>query len=502
VERSIAQGFSPTDDPTEPDSLSLHQRVTLLVGSAVVVGVFLIYTLSNPQRANLYDHFVWQASAWLEGQAAIRYPVTADQPGQPEDWFFVDVQPVVGADGQATGRGLLPYPPFPALILLPFVAAFGLATDQRLLGSFIGAFDVGLAFWVLGRLPVRPSIRLATTIFFGVGTVFWYTSMEGTTWFFAHVVAVAFVFAAIALALDGDRAAAGWSVIDDWEPEADESVAVNGGTEDGSTGAEGGVCGLLHSVGTIFAGRQFLAGVFLGLAATARLTVVFGLPFLVLVGAGGTWQRRTLSVVLGMAVPLAILAIYNLVSTGHAFSSVYEAVWQTEIEFYPKLPEFSYLHYHLDWGIEDPRYIPQNMVLALVNPPLLLPACSVPDAARRLFDPECTWLIPRGDTMGLLLTSPAWLLALPTLRGWGKGRLVTGVLAASGAIFIANLMHFSQGWVEFGYRFSNDFAPFLLLCVALGLERLGGLRWWAAALLGASILVNLWGVVWGTTLGW
>ena len=38
------------------------------------------------------------------------------------------------------------------------------------------------------------------------------------------------------------------------------------------------------------------------------------------------------------------------------------------------------------------------------------------------------------------------------------------------AIAVVNLMHFSQGWVQFGYRFSNDFVPFALLLVALGLQ--------------------------------
>ena len=35
------------------------------------------------------------------------------------------------------------------------------------------------------------------------------------------------------------------------------------------------------------------------------------------------------------------------------------------------------------------------------------------------------------------------------------------------AIAVVNLMHFSQGWVQFGYRFSNDFAPFAVILVAL-----------------------------------
>ena len=38
--------------------------------------------------------------------------------------------------------------------------------------------------------------------------------------------------------------------------------------------------------------RQFAAGLLFGLACTARLTIVFGAPFFVLVGAGGTTWRR------------------------------------------------------------------------------------------------------------------------------------------------------------------------------------------------------------------
>ena len=80
-------------------------------------------------------------------------------------------------------------------------------------------------------------------------------------------------------------------------------------------------------------------------------------------------------------------------------------------------------------------------------------------------------------------------------------------------------MHFSQGWVQFGYRFSLDFAPWAILLVAIGLERIAagpgaaaapiGRRAVAWALVGlavllvvVSVLVNFWGVVWGDVLGW
>ena len=105
-------------------------------------------------------------------------------------------------------RGLLPFPPLPALLLVPFVAVWGLATDDQLLFTVLAAVDVGLAWWMLGRLPVGPAVRLGTTVFFAFGTVFWYTAQQSTTWFQAHVVAVGLTFLAIGLALGADRDAA------------------------------------------------------------------------------------------------------------------------------------------------------------------------------------------------------------------------------------------------------------------------------------------------------
>ena len=37
---------------------------------------------------------------------------------------------------------------------MPFVALWGLATDGQLVYAVIGATDVGIAWWLLGRLPM------------------------------------------------------------------------------------------------------------------------------------------------------------------------------------------------------------------------------------------------------------------------------------------------------------------------------------------------------------
>jgi hypothetical protein len=104
----------------------------------------------------------------------------------------------------------------------------------------------------------------------------------------------------------------------------------------------------------------------------------------------------------------------------------------------------------------------------------------------------------------VILTSPAYLLAAGALRRYGRSRLVTGAFLAILIVAVVNLMHFSQGWVQFGYRFSLDFLPWALLVLALGLERLRAT--WAivggGVLVALSVGVNLWGVVMGNALGW
>jgi len=205
--------------------------------------------------------------------------------------------------------------------------------------------------------------------------------------------------------------------------------------------------------------------------------------------------------------------LYDVASTGQVVSPAYDFLYRLEIAGYPELG------YRADWGIEDPRYLPQNLGIALFGAPDLfpthlpdslafrpVPVCTDPAAVRGLFDVACPLAVPHDTGMSVLLTSPAYLLALPMLAFVRRSRLVTGALVAVVAIAAFDLMHFSQGWVQFGYRFSNDAAPFAVVLVALGFERLATRRRWgmllAMSLVVASLAVNLWGVVWSRSLGW
>ena len=142
---------------------------------------------------------MWQAQAWLDGSAAIPYPSDAGPvrqrllPGR------------AAARGPARGTALLPFPPLPALVLLPFVALFGLDTNGAMVAVGLGALNVGLCWRMLQRVTDRRDAAFLGTVFYGFGTVAWYAAMLGSTWFLAHVVASTFLFLGITAALDGER---------------------------------------------------------------------------------------------------------------------------------------------------------------------------------------------------------------------------------------------------------------------------------------------------------
>jgi hypothetical protein len=484
VDRSVAQGG--VTDPERDRHANVPARVGWLavaVGVALAIVAFGIYTATRIDR--YYDHFVWQAAAYLEGQAAIRYPIGSGPDGLG-NWMFQDVLPVAPAGG--VERGLIPFPPLPAVLLVPFVAVYGLRTDDQAIFTALAALDVAICWWMIGRLRVAPIARFATTIFFAFGTAFWYAAQNTTTWYQAHIVTVGLTMLAVGLAVDWDETK---------QPPGRRRFAIDP--------------------------RAFVIGLLFGLATTARLTVFLAAPFFALVGPGGGWRRRGCSVGLGAAIPVGLLLAYNVATTGQVFHPAYDHLYQLEARAYVGLG------YHREWAAEDPRYVPQNLGIMLLTGPEILPdrlrdtlgtmdrpLCTGPGATRSLSDVACPLAVPRDIGMSILLTSPGYLLAIPAFRVPGRRRLAIAALAAIVLVSVANLMHFSQGWVQFGYRFSNDVVPFALILVALGIDRLAAprddgaterprARWTmplAMGLIVLSIAINAWGVYWGRILGW
>lgn len=468
------------------------------IGLFFVTLAFGIYLFSHPARTGFYNHFVWQADAFWHGRFVIAFPVTV---GPFTNGYFQDVMPIPSLPGTPS-YGLLPFPPLPAIVLMPFVAIFGLATDSQLVGVAIGAINVGLAWRLAARLTHDRIAAILATLFFAFGTVHWYASMLSTTWFLAHVIAITFVLLGITLAIDAERLYKARQRSQMQEIRRLASSPRGGITE---TFEESSLFlswyrRLRENVDPV----QFMAGFVFGLGALARLPVIFGAPFFLFVGGGGSFWRRGFAAGLGAVIPIIVLLVYNLAATGHVFNPAYDYLYRTEYVGYLP-PEHCLFPQALcdslkidrSLGIEDIGHIPINALIMLGWLPIFRPECGL-----QILDPACPVLQPDAIGMSVLLTSPAYLLAIPLLiTGWRR-RIVAGSALAILAIAVVNLMHFSQGWVQFGYRFSNDFVPFGLVLITLAIARMGARKGVAVALVAASIIINAWGVYWGVIQGW
>src|SRR4051812_19414540 len=465
---------------------SLDRVSPQMIGLFFVVVALGVYYFSDPARTGFYNHFVWQADAFLHGRFAISYPVVD---GQYTNGYFQDVLPLPSDPGEFS-YALLPFPPLPAILLMPFAAVFGLATNSQLFGVVLGAVNVGLAFRMTTRLTDRRAVSVLATIFFSFGTVYWYAAMLSTTWFLAHVVATTFSLLGITLALDGERRERAAAAL-----RALKSTAAGPNRFAAAIDGRSMFLAAYRRARPHFAPVQFMAGLVFGIAALARLTVIFAAPFFLFVGPGGSIFKRGASAALGAIVPVALLLVYNMLSSGHIFNPAYDFLYHNEYLGY--MPPG--LEIDTSYGIEDIRHIPLNLLIMFGWPPDYAPMGT--DCGLGWLNPDCPVLRPSQIGMSILLTSPAYLLAVPlVIRHW-RERVVMGATLAVLSIAFVNLMHFSQGWVQFGYRFSNDFAPFALVLVTLAIARYG-VRLLTVGLVAASVLINAWGVYWGVTLGW
>lgn len=73
MDGSIATPLPATAGRDDRDTLRdrLARVDPVWIGLALLIGAALVYVLSNGERRNFYNHFVWQADAFLNGRAWI-----------------------------------------------------------------------------------------------------------------------------------------------------------------------------------------------------------------------------------------------------------------------------------------------------------------------------------------------------------------------------------------------------------------------------------------------
>ncbi len=140
----------------------------------------IIYLISTGFKNTQYNNHVILANAWLHGHIWIDGPLPGIDALQYNDhWYIIEG-------------------PFPALLLLPLVAIFGLGTNQVILAAVCAAVAVAAADVFFDRMGVELRLRNWLTAFFGFGTVMWWCTAFAAVWMFAHVIAAMFAMLILA----------------------------------------------------------------------------------------------------------------------------------------------------------------------------------------------------------------------------------------------------------------------------------------------------------------
>lgn len=262
----------------------------------------LVYSISSRGEGAQWNHFIYLADAFLHGHLYIDNNLTE----------------VISANGHY----FVVYPPMPAILLMPFVAIFGINFYQPFLSILLGAVNVSLAYTVILKLFNNIKLSLWVSILYAFGTIQWYHAEVGSSWYVAHIVALFFLWLAL--------------------------------------------------LETITKQRLFLIGLFIGGAYLARLPTILSVIFVLIYLRRNFLNIRNLSLFsLGLAPAILFNGIYNFLRWGTVFDVGYIL-----------LPIFNEPWYR--YGLFSIRYVPLHLKEVFTalpafskNPPFMIPSIYV-----------------------------------------------------------------------------------------------------------------------------
>lgn len=398
------------------------------------------------------NHYAHLAQSFLDG----RLDQGGDPPGM-NDWACYDrVEHGACPNGQfrlaagdpARYRWYVSFPPFPAVVLLPAVAAFGVNLPDRLFFAVLAGLGPSTLYVLLRRLRERGHSErgvaedLFLVFLFAFGSVFFFVAEQGTVWFAAHVVYVPLLCLFLTASIDAERPLVAGTLLGLMFMTRPTTLlfglffaaeAIRVARREGASVAPDGA-GWLRRLGAFVAGVE-LRGFF-------RRALPFAVPVLV-TGA------------LAMAMNRA--RFEDPFEFGHEYLQI---VWRTRIE---------------KWGLFNYHYVGRNLSVALASLPWL--SRTPPH------------VVISGHGLAMWITTPHVLFALYPKR---TPPILTALTMPTLIVLFADLAYQNSGWLQFGYRFSLDYLPAIFAMLALGGRRFG---WEARLLAVVALVVNTFGAL-------
>lgn len=429
---------APPATPARPDV----RRTALWIYLACVLVYALVMGSARLRFHSENNHFSYLADAYLHGTLSVRcepaltHGATCPPGGGGNDW------------ARYQGRWFVAFPSFPAVLYMPAVALFGRNFANGPLDALLAGVAPALLYVFLERLARKGyssrswKENVGLSLLFAFGTVYFYTAVQSSVWFVAHVVGCGLGAGFLLAALECERPA--------------------------------------------------LAGALLGLSFHSRTSTIFSAFFFGLealrvhrlaeqpaVADDASAATRFIAYLRGVDWRPAVMKVLRFSAPLLALIGVYMLLNKLRFDDW-RDPGYQYLQIRWQariqrWGLFNYHYLSRNLAVVLALLPWATRAAPFVQISRH--------------GLALWFTSPHYLELLRPARRhtavWSFG--VTAAIIAT-----VDLLYQNSGWVQFGYRFSNDYALFLVAILAITGRRIG--KAWIAVL-ALAVGINLFGAI-------
>jgi hypothetical protein len=415
-------------------------RAPLILFFVGLVGLGLFSWDHLPQRST-DPHFIYQADSFLNGQLELMRA-----PPHGNDWatwieirlaneevlrgvwfdrgqnkfitldgemFILQTEDLIGSRQER--HHFVSFPPGPAVLMMPGVWIWGYEFNDVLFTLLFAALNFPLLYILLrrlsrgGRSARSPSDNVWLVALFGFGTVYLWSSIMGQVWFTALIIGVTFT--------------------------------------------------LLYLIFAIDARRPFLAGLFLACAFATRTPLLFTsvVFFAFVLFPGGRFRRED------WGGALWTTAKFSLVPTAVGLSLLYMNHLRFEDwhEFGHRYLAAGGLERIRDYGLFNYHFLSRNLASMFTLLPRL--------------QPTAPYILISKHGMSLFLTTPVLFYLFRSRRReyrqdlfWYRLMWITVAIVA-----LVHLFYQNTGWEQFGYRFSLDYTPYLILLLAIGRRPFG-----------------------------
>ncbi len=378
----IRRSLSGTGIPSVRTAWQPEVVIAVALGILTLLGIGLMNLALHSQ-----PQYVLLAEAFLQGKL-----------------HFLTQLPSGGYDAALmNGRYYWPLPPFPAVLLMPFVLLGYVVRapfEQGYLQFLLVVAVVVLVYKIARRFDFAAVDAGVLAFAFVVGSMFLGVAFLPFYSYFAHVVATVALLAALLEYLGKRR----WWLV--------------------------GLC-----IGAALASRT-----------TAGIAALFFIGDILLDRSHGWVERwrRAVEFLGPFLIVAALLALYNYLR----FGNVLEAGYALQVM------QNNALITARSYGLFSFRHLPGNLFYAFFSPPAPVFAGGSGPVLAFPFLAVNPW------GMGIFFTSP-YLLRMFSLRyreRWQKIAWITVALTA-----LAVFLYYGVGWIQFGYRYALDFLPLVFV---------------------------------------